>query len=47
MFATIDEEIEKQTDKKTTYMKAGIFVVAIGVLCLIIYFCFAFTGPHT
>ena len=47
MFATIDEEIKKQTDTKITYVKAGIFVVAFGVLCFIIYFCFAFTGAHS
>lgn len=45
MFETIDEDLKKQADTKTTYIKAGIFVVAIGVLGLVIYF-FAFTGMH-
>jgi hypothetical protein len=43
MFETIDDNIKKQTDLKTTYVKAGMFVLAMGALWLIIYF-FAFTG---
>ena len=45
MFLTIDEDIEKQSDKKTTYLKAGIFVVAMGLLGLVIYF-FTQTRVH-
>ncbi len=43
MFETIDEDLKKQADSKTTYVKAGLFVAAMGVLGLVIYF-FAFTG---
>ncbi len=43
MFETIDDDLKKQADPKTTYVKAGLFVVAMGLLGLVIYF-FAFTG---
>jgi hypothetical protein len=32
MFETIDEEVKKEADAKTTWIKAGIFVVALCVL---------------
>jgi hypothetical protein len=45
MFETIDEEVKKEADAKTSWIKAGIFVVALCVLGAITYF-FAFVGIH-
>jgi hypothetical protein len=45
MFETIDEEVKKEADAKTTWIKTGIFVVALCVLGAIAYF-FAFVGIH-
>jgi hypothetical protein len=45
MFETIDEEVKKEADAKTSWIKAGIFVVALCVLGAITYF-FAFVGMH-
>ncbi len=45
MFETIDDELKKQADTKHALIKSGIFVVAMGVLGLVIYF-FAFTGMN-
>jgi hypothetical protein len=45
MFETIDEEIKKEANAKTTYIKVIIFAAAICVLGAIAYF-FAFMGMH-
>ncbi|HMD99439.1 MAG TPA: hypothetical protein VKM93_19190 [Terriglobia bacterium] len=45
MFETIDGEIKKEANAKTTYIKVVIFAVAICALGAIVYF-FAFMGMH-
>ncbi len=41
MFETLDEEMRKEVDRKTTYVKAGLFVASLCVLGVVLYF-FAF-----
>jgi len=41
MFETLDEEMRKEADRKTTYLKAGLFVAGVFVLGVVLYF-FAF-----
>jgi hypothetical protein len=37
MFETIDEEMRKEVDRKTTYVKIGLFVAALCVLGVVAY----------
>lgn len=44
MFETLDEEMRKEADRKTTYVKIGLFVAALCVLGVVAYFFVA--GTH-
>lgn len=38
MFETLDEEIRKDADRKTTYIKAGLFVAGLCLMGVFLYF---------